>query len=55
MNKWKHMRLGDVISTNIASYSNKEGWSYVNYLDTGNITENSITIILIRGALRRVQ
>lgn len=45
MNKWKHMRLGDVISTNIASYSNKEGWSYVNYLDTGNITENSITNI----------
>lgn len=39
------MRLGDVISTNIASYSNKEGWSYVNYLDTGNITENSITNI----------
>ncbi len=45
MNKWKHMRLGDVISTNIASYSNKEGWSYVNYLDTGNITENSIANI----------
>lgn len=39
------MRLGDVISTNIASYSNKEGWSYVNYLDTGNITENSIANI----------
>lgn len=39
------MRLGDVILTNIASYSNKEGWSYVNYLDTGNITENSIANI----------
>lgn len=45
MNAWKHIRLGDVISTNIGSYSPKEEWSYVNYLDTGSITENSIAEI----------
>lgn len=42
MSEWKHVRLGDIILTNVASYSLKEEWSYVNYLDTGNITENSI-------------
>lgn len=42
MNVRKHIRLGNVILTNVASYSLKEEWSYVNYLDTGNITENSI-------------
>lgn len=47
MNEWKRIRLGDVISTNVASYSPKEKWSYVNYLDTGNITENSITEIQV--------
>ena len=45
MNGRKHIRLGDVIVTNTASYSLKEKWSYVNYLDTGNITDNSIAEI----------
>lgn len=45
MNEWKRIRLGDAISTNVASYSFKEEWAYVNYLDTGNITENLITEI----------
>ena len=45
MSEWKKTRLGDVISTNIASYSTKEGWEFVNYLDTGNITENVIADI----------
>lgn len=45
MNERKHIRLGDVIVTNTASYSLKEKWSYVNYLDTGNITDNSIAEI----------
>lgn len=40
--EWKKVRLGDVISTNTSSYSPKEAWSFVNYLDTGNITENII-------------
>ena len=40
--EWKKVRSGDVISTNTSSYSPKESWSFVNYLDTGNITENVI-------------
>ena len=42
MTKWKTVRLGDIAKTNIASYSAKEEWQYVNYLDTGNITYNRI-------------
>ena len=42
MNKWKKTRLGDVILTNTSSYSSKEGWEFVNYLDTGNITKNIV-------------
>ena len=42
MGEWKKIRLGDVISTNLSSYSPKEDWEYVNYLDTGNITKNII-------------
>lgn len=48
MNEWKKIRLGSVISTNTSSYSIKEGWKFVNYLDTGNITENNI------GAIQRI-
>lgn len=39
---WKKVRLGDVVVTNRCSYSPKDAWSYVNYLDTGNITMNKI-------------
>lgn len=42
MERWKKVRLGEVIETNNASYSVKENWPFVNYLDTGNITENVI-------------
>ena len=45
MSEWKKVRLGSVISTNASSYSTKEDWSFVNYLDTGNITKNVITDI----------
>lgn len=45
MNGRKRIRLGDVILTNNESYSPKEEWSYVNYLDTGSITESSIVEI----------
>ena len=45
MNGRKRIRLGDVILTNNESYSLKEEWSYVNYLDTGSITESSIVEI----------
>lgn len=45
MSEWTTIRLGSVVRTNTTSYSPKEGWKYVNYLDTGNITENVIDAI----------
>ena len=39
---WNRVKLGDVIKTNTSSYSSRDNWSFVNYLDTGNITENVI-------------
>ena len=39
---WKPTRLGDVCKTNRQTYSLSESWAFVNYLDTGNITENRI-------------
>ena len=45
MSEWLTIRLGSVVRTNTTSYSPKEGWKYVNYLDTGNITENVIDAI----------
>ena len=37
--------LGDCIVINDSTYSPKEAWPFVNYLDTGNITENRISEI----------
>lgn len=34
--------LGDIVSTNKMTFSTREKWDFVNYLDTGNITENVI-------------
>lgn len=45
METWRKIRLGDACVTNTSSYSAKEGWKFVNYLDTGNITENRIDSI----------
>lgn len=45
MEVWRKIRLGDACVTNIASYSLREGWKFVNYLDTGNITDNRIESI----------
>ena len=42
---WPTARLGDCIEINDSTYSPKEEWPFVNYLDTGNITENRITEI----------
>jgi type I restriction enzyme S subunit len=42
---WRKVRLGDVIITNCSSYSEDNKWEFVNYLDTGNITENRIDSI----------
>ena len=41
-NEWPTVTLGDCIEINDAAYSLEEKWPFVNYLDTGNITENRI-------------
>ena len=45
METWRKIRLGDACKTNTDSYSPKEEWDFVNYLDTGNITDNRIDSI----------
>ena len=42
MEELRRIRLGDACITNADTYSPKEGWKFVNYLDTGNITDNRI-------------
>jgi len=42
---WNPTRIGDICSTNTHTYSVSEKWPFVNYLDTGNITENRISEI----------
>lgn len=42
MNNWRKVNIGDIVSINTSSYSSKENWNFVNYLDTSNITENII-------------
>ncbi len=39
---WTLARIGDISKTNLRTYSLSEKWPYVNYLDTGNVTENRI-------------
>ena len=41
-NEWPTVTLGGCIEINDAAYSPGERWPFVNYLDTGNITENRI-------------
>lgn len=45
MKGWRKFRLGDGCTTNADSYTPKEKWKFVNYLDTGNITDNKIDTI----------
>lgn len=42
MDEWKSVRLGNIVNTNQNTYSPKENWQFVNYLDTGNLTMNRI-------------
>ena len=42
---WPTALLRDCIEINTSTYSPKEEWPFVNYLDTGNITENRISKI----------
>lgn len=39
---WETIRLDKIVSTNQSTYSPKEDWHFVNYLDTGNITMNRV-------------
>ena len=39
---WDIKRIGDICKTNQRTYSLSENWSFVKYLDTGNLTENRI-------------
>lgn len=39
---WRVETIGDICFANKDSLSNKDDWDIVNYLDTGNITKNSI-------------
>lgn len=45
MAEWKKIRLGNIIKTNQNTYSPKENWKFVNYLDTGNIKMNTVAEI----------
>ena len=42
MAEWQTVRLGEIVKTNQSTYSPKENWEFVNYLDTGNITMTKI-------------
>ena len=42
---WPTAPLGDCIEINDSTYSPKEEWPFVNYLDTGSITENRVAEI----------
>lgn len=42
MAEWQTVRLGSIIKTNQSTFSPKDSWKFVNYLDTGNITMNRI-------------
>ena len=43
--EWREVTLGEIAQLNDAAYSPQEEWRFVNYLDTGNITENRISEI----------
>lgn len=43
--KWVNTTLGNLIKTNQFNYSKNDNWEFVHYLDTGNITENNISVI----------
>lgn len=43
--RFEKVKLGEICNTNQSSYTPKENWDYVYYLDTGNITQNRIDAI----------
>jgi len=43
--QWRKVTLGECSVINDANYSPKEAWPIINYLDTGNISENRVSEI----------
>ena len=43
--EWRAVTLGDCAVINDATYSPKEAWPVIHYLDTGNVTDNRIAAI----------
>ena len=47
--------LKDVIKTNTNSYQKIDNWEYINYLDTGNLTKNNISeIVLFKPSIDKI-
>ena len=46
MKNWKFVSLGEICDVNKNSFTKNDKYEYINYLDTGNITENKINDIL---------
>ncbi|MCY3507178.1 MAG: restriction endonuclease subunit S [Chloroflexi bacterium] len=42
-NGWRQMTIAECAVINDSTYSPKENWPFINYLDTGNITANRIS------------
>ena len=40
--RWREVRLGECTLINDETYSPKEAWPIINYLDTGNISESGL-------------
>ena len=47
MSEWKEVKLGDIVDINKSTYSIKDKWDYISYLDTGNITKGVIDSIQV--------
>lgn len=45
MSEWKEVKLGELVDINKSTYSIRDKWDYVSYLDTGNITNGIIDTI----------
>ena len=43
--EWPAVTLGDCAVINDSTYSPKEAWPFIHYLDTGNVTDNRIAAI----------
>ncbi len=45
MGGWTECIISDIAHVNVDTYSATDDWAFVNYLDTGNVTENTIGTI----------